>query len=229
MNTTSRLAAGIVFAGLGLASAANAATVIFTDSFESPTNTQNWQVYYPSFGDPNADGWAVTGGTGIEIQRSGVTVQAHHGNQYVELDSDRNRGGSNTGGTNSSMTRTLSLGPGAYVLDWYYQPRTNGTNDNGISVYLAAESEPLTTTLLGTADGTRANSNGWSLISYSFALATEGTYALTFAAIGRENTLGGFIDSVTLSQVPLPGGALLMGSVAAAYGVLFRRRRSASS
>ena len=74
----------------GMVGAAQAA-VVFEDSFETPGNSRNWQVYQ------NFGVWSTTSGRGIEIQRSGVVVTAHDGNQYVELDSDRRRGGSSTG------------------------------------------------------------------------------------------------------------------------------------
>lgn len=55
-------------------SAPTAPVVVFSDSFEDPENTQNWQVY-DEFGD-----WSTTEGAGIEIQTSGVDVDAFDGN-----------------------------------------------------------------------------------------------------------------------------------------------------
>lgn len=195
---------------------ASAATVIFTDSFENPVNTQNWQVYQ-NFGN-----WSATTGTGIEIQTSGVVVNAHDGNQYVELDSDPSRGGVGSA-TNSSMTRKLNLAAGAYELVWYYQPRTNTPNDNFLGVYLDGASDALMTNLLGSENGTGAN--GWQQIKYSFSVdGTDNLYALTFSAGGIQNKLGGFIDSVTLSQVPVPAaGFLLLGGIGGLAA--FKRRK----
>lgn len=199
---------------------ASAATVIFADSFENPVNTMDWQVY-EDFGD-----WKSSTGTGIEIQTSGVVVNAHNGNQYVELDSDPTRGGGGGSATNSSMTRKLNLGAGAYELVWYYQPRTNTTNDNYLGVYLDGASDTLMSNLIGFEDGTGAN--GWQQIKYSFSVdGTDNLYALTFAAGGIENKLGGFIDSVTLSQVPVPAaGFLLLGGLGGLAA--FKRRKKAA-
>lgn len=215
------LAAALV-AAPGLASAG---TVVFTDSFEVPVNTNNWQVYQ-NFGD-----WASSapGTTGIEIQQSGVVVNAHTGNQYVELDSDPSRGGIPGANTNSSMTRTLDLTAGLYELEWYYQPRTNTPNDNLLTVYLDGASDALMTNAIGSENGTGAN--GWQQVKYSFSVdGTDNLYALTFAAGGIENKLGGFVDSVTLtqvSQVPVPAaGFLLLGGLGGL--VAMKRRKKAA-
>lgn len=221
MLKNSILAAALV-AAPGFAAAG---TVVFTDSFEVPVNTQNWQVYQ-NFGE-----WASSapGTTGIEIQTSGVVVSAQDGNQYVELDSDPSRGGIGGAATNSSMTRTLDLTAGIYELEWYYQPRTNTPNDNLLTVYLDGASDALMTNEIGSENGT--GQNGWDKITYSFSVdGTDNLYALTFAAGGIENKLGGFIDNVTLtnvSQVPIPAaGFLLLGGLAGLAG-LKRRKKAA--
>ncbi len=197
------------------------AATIFTDSFESPENTNNWQVYPDKFGD-----WFSDIGTGIEVQTSGVVVQAQDGDQYIELDSDSARGGDGSASTtNSSMTRTVNLVAGTYLLEWYYQPRTNTLGDNIIDVYLAGASESLLTNMIDSANG--AGRSGWEKRSATFTVdGLDNDYALTFIANGRENTLGGFIDNVTLSQVPLPAGLPLLLVGAAALGFAGRKKRS---
>lgn len=204
---------------LGLTTAASAVT-IFSDSFENPVNAQDWQVYQ-SF-----DNWNSTAGTGIEVQTSGTVVNAYDGNQYVELDSDPDRGGI-PGATNSSMTRTLlSLSAGSYELEWHYLPRTGTANDNIISVFLDSTAVAIGGNMLGQENGTRPPINTWETIVYSFVVGTAGDYNLTFAAGGLSNEYGGFIDSVTLSAVPVPLSIVLLGSGLAFLGAAGRRRKS---
>lgn len=190
---------------------------IFTDGFETPQNTSRWQVYQ-TFGD-----WETDSGAGIEIQRSGVVVQANDGNQYVELDSHNN----------STMSRDLTLGAGNYQLTWFYQPRTNTANDNIINVLLESQTSPLTINL-GTQNGT--GQSGWQEITATFAIQTLGAYSLIFSADGISNSFGGFVDSVSLfsdtqafgredlSPVPLPAAAWLFLSVLGAGGLLRRAK-----
>lgn len=213
------IALSLVMAPASLAgSAPTAPVVIFSDSFEDPENTQNWQVY-DDFGD-----WSTTEGAGIEIQTSGVVVDAFDGNQYVELDSYNN----------STMTRMLTnLGTGTYELTWYYQPRTNREGDNGIEVALE-NSSGAGVNLVGdvSVDMPRMSTTDWDEMTTLFSLSTAGTYALSFSAVGTSNSFGGFIDLVTLTQfpspqdsigeVPLPAAAWLFLSVLGAGGMIRR-------
>lgn len=212
------LAAAILFAPLS----AGAATV-FSDNFETPNNTQNWQVYQ-TFGS-----WATTSGTGIEIQTTGTVggVSARSGDQYVELDSDPSRGGG-SGSTNSSMTTKLNLGAGTYRLTWFYQPRDNTVGGNQIGVYLAGKSEGLFDNLLGSVSSVRSVINNWVEVKYDFTVdGTDNLYALTFRAEGKADKLGGFIDDVSVAPIPVPAaGFLLFGALGALAAV--RRRKTAA-
>jgi hypothetical protein len=207
------------------AGVATAAT-IFSDDFENPVNTMDWQVY-EDFGN-----WSTTSGSGIEIQTTGTVggVSARSGDQYVELDSDNERGGLPGQPKNSSMTTTLSLVAGSYVVEWYYQPRTNTAGDNIISVYLAGASEGLFDNALGSMDSVRSLINNWVKVSYSFTVdGLDNLYALTFRAEGISNELGGFIDDVSVSVAPVPvpaAGFLLIGALG---GLVALRRRKAAA
>ena len=203
----------------GLVGSAQAA-VIFQDSFETPSNTRNWQVYQ------NFGSWSTTSGRGIEIQRSGVVVTAHDGDQYVELDSDRRRGGSSTGPNNSSMTTLLNLAAGNYTLEYYYRPRTNRVGDNIINVFLDGASESLMSNLLISSDAIRSQVNQWIVQTVTFNVdGLDNNYGLTFAADGRSNTLGGFIDSVTLTRNDVPAPAVLGLMLLGLAGMGIARRR----
>jgi len=191
--------------GLSLTAVSSYAGVVFSDSFESPVNTLDWQVYQ-SYGN-----WTSTSGEGIEIQTSGTVVNAHSGNQYVELDSDSSRGGIAASTSNSSMTRTLYLQEGVYLLEWFYLPRTNTANDNGIAVYLDGVSGKTMTNQLMAVSSTRNAMPNWVHESTQFYVdGTDNSYKLTFAATGTANQLGGFIDDVQVTSIPEPASLCLM-------------------
>ena len=226
-----RLTLASVFAASSAVTAQ--ADVIFTDDFESTQNLQGWQVYQ----DISDGAWTVTAGTGVEVQKS-VVVDAHSGDQYIELDSSSRRGGSSaSNGTNSAITRSVSgLAAGDYVLEYYYQPRTAREDDNVISAFVDNASDDLFTNLLDTANG--VGSDGWVHRTVSFTLAEDNSdINLSFRAEGIQNSLGGFIDTVSLqnvSQVPAPAGlgfivfgVLVMG--AAAWRNSNRKRQTQSA
>ena len=199
------------------------AAVIFTDSFEGTANTRSWQVYQ-NFGD-----WHASRGQGIEIQTNPTLrwIDAHDGNQYVELDSDRRHGGAGGGASsNSAMTRLVNLMAGTYTLEYYYHPRTNGRNDNLIGVYFDSASESLMSNLIISSNGRRRSTDEWLLQTVTFEVdGPDSDYALTFAAGGRANTLGGFIDSVTLYRHDVPAPAALGLMALGLGGLAFARRR----
>jgi hypothetical protein len=167
--------------------------------FGTPLNRlDGWDVY------DDIPGWTTTEGAGIEIQTSGVVTQAHSGRFYVELDSHPHGGQSN-----SAMTQYVELAEGIYSLSFYYQPRTSRPGDNGIAVFFDGEQ-------IGAADGTRSDLTGWTEYSFELADVSAGLHSISFEAFGLENTLGGFIDTVSLddmsiSHTPEPSTVLLFG------------------
>jgi hypothetical protein len=223
MNIKS-FAAATLLAATMTAGAASATTVYFSDNFENPVNTQNWQVYQ------NFANWSTTEGTGIEVQTSGTVVNARSGNQYVELDSDTERGGGAGPITNSAMTTRLNLIAGTYLVEWYYQPRTNRVGDNTISVYIAGASDGLfDDPAIGSISTVRNAMTDWVKVIYEFTVSgTDNMYALTFRAEGTSNELGGFIEDVSVSRVPVPAGGLLLMTGLGAIAVAARRRRAAA-
>ena len=70
----------------------------------------------------------------------------------------------------------------------------------------------------------------WQLVSYMFTIGADGTdVSLAFWADGTDDTLGGFIDDVQISAVPLPPAMLLFGGAMLGLGWLSRRRKAAAS
>lgn len=207
------------------------AAVVFTEGFENPDIGRSWYVY-DEFGQ-----FVTVEGAGIEIQRSGTVVNAYEGNQYVELDSHKGLSGRDTSEpTNTAMAALLEgLKVGfEYEVSFAYHPRTNGADDNGIKVaignlFIDTLTSPDTRTFtenhdLGTVNRKRNDGLGWMVVTYSF-IATAADNAIYFAATGTENTLGGFIDDVSVSETPVPAaGLLLLSGIAGLAGLRGRKR-----
>jgi hypothetical protein len=149
-----------------------------------------WDVF------SNLPGWATSYGNGIELQKNIVT-QSQSGSQHVELDSHQ------YGSSNSVMTQTLdSLTIGSnYLLEFYYKARTNAVNDNGINVfwYDAAVDFDTNMAVDFSTESTKRLTPDWSLQSVIFTAKAE-SMALSFGAFGKQNTLGGLLDNVSLTQ-----------------------------
>ncbi len=192
-----------------------------------------WDVY------SSIPGWTTTpnfiGGVncspcapaGIEVQYSGVVVNAHSANRYIELDSHRSQGI----GTNSGMSQSLFLSSGTYEMSYWYIPRTRSEGDNGIKVFVGTGVTPAASDEVAAlyANGARPPTNDWTQIVASFGIANPGIYNITLAAVGTDNTLGGLIDDVWLEktggpqEVPEPATFAAMGIGLAAL-VLAKRR-----
>lgn len=212
------------------------ANMIVNGSFEDLSGSMNldrnsWMVF------DDITGWDTVSGPGIEIQTNSTLgkANAQDGNNYVELDS---HGGSDTNAAMSQLLTGLTVGS-IYELNFYYHARTNKDgNDNGINVFwdewLGTDLTAFTYTdeLLSIddvkfndtiVDGATPVNGGWFQFNIELQ-ATASSMALTFGADGKDNSLGGFIDNVSLYSVPEPGtlGLFSLGVV----GLLVARKRN---
>lgn len=168
-------------------------------------------------------GWTTADGAGIEVQtnRTLRSIDAHSGQHYIELDSHPRRT------SNSTMEQMLFLDPGAYVLSFFYSPRNGDVNTNGIDYALAGMNG---TVLMGGVTGPSAAQGTqvghWTEITTLFNVTdTDLPVILSFTATGTQNTLGGFIDSVSVSAVPLPAGLALLLTALGILGIAGTRRQ----
>lgn len=186
------------------------ANVIVNGDFEDDVGLSGtaWNVFN------SINGWSTLSGPGIEVQHNTI-VTAQSGDQYVELDSYGN----------SAMSQSISgLTAGqSYDLSFWFHARTNnGSNDNGIDVYWG-DSAPGTLEL-SIVDAIFSDfTSGWQEFTLNL-IASASTMYLTFSAAGWNNSLGGFVDNVSMTaSVPEPGSLALLAI--GLLGLALGRRR----
>jgi hypothetical protein len=168
-----------------------------------PSSGRSWGIW-----NDGVEGW-TTGRQGVEFQtQRTLGLKPADGLYYVELDTRRN----------SRISQDIFLTVGRYELSFAYSPRTKRRNDNGVSYGIAG--------LSGVVTGPNAEfpRREWNYVTEVFNVTSDDIYTLTFAATGHSNSLGGFIDDVSVSTVPVPAGMLLMGTALAGLGALRRRK-----
>lgn len=202
------LAAAAAFAGLAILTATPAAAaVVWQSTFDSEPVPLGGYVIVPT-----ADGWtADTGGIELQNNVAGAPSTGNPGDIFVELDSDRN----------SSMVRSIAAA-GTYTLSWIYSPRPGiPAASNGISVYL--DNVLLAPPGDITADG--GNATMWS--PYSVVINAGAGSVVRFAATGMSDSLGGYLDNITLTTaVPEPATWAMMLLGFGGLGARLRRRRA---
>lgn len=171
-------------------------------------------------------GWSTSYGNGIELQKNVVTG-SQAGSYHIELDSHQH------GASNAVMTQTLdALTVGSsYLLEFYYKPRTNSVNDNGINVFWYDSTFDFDINMLAdfSTDSTRNLTPSWALQSVAFIAQAE-SMSLSFGAFGKQNTLGGLVDNVSLNKIEVrPATAVPEPSIITLFvlglGFIAARRR----
>lgn len=200
MNVNKALAAAIIGASLFGAVPASAAT----------TFTNNWDSV--DFGSgpgfiilPVYESWTAIVG-GIEVQYNNVAGAPLSGENLVELDAN----------FNSTMERLIDAGD--YNLSFYYSARPGiPSSSNGIDVLVNGLS-------IYNVTGAGTGSTNWMLNTVSFSLSAPGS--LRFAAIGTSDSLGGYIEDVSLAAVPEPATWAMMLIGVGVVGFGMRRRKT---
>jgi len=203
-----KLLAGLVTGLLMLGTAGVAkANLIVNGSFENPARTGNsWAVY------TSIEGWATTSGPGIEIQKN-VAGASYDGVQHVELDSHGN----------SAMRQYIDTVIGqSYNLTFAYSPRP-GVSSGSNLIDVLWNTVSLTSGLGIT--GTGAANTVWRIMNFT-VIGTGSNLgdSLVFMATGNNDSLGGYIDAVSLTPVPDPATMLLFGSGLIGLASALRRK-----
>ena len=151
--------------------------LIVNGGFEDPDIATGSYGIFPG----GITGWTVNSGA-IELQDNypGL-IGAIEGAQHLELDS--------TG--NSAIAQAVATTAGeTYKVEFLYSPRNDVSADsNPVEVWWNG-------TLLDTITGTTA---GWQLHQYSVS-ATGASTSLELRSAGTNDSLGGFIDAVSVKQ-----------------------------
>ncbi|WP_306141978.1 hypothetical protein [Roseibium sp. MMSF_3412] len=178
------------------------------------TTGSSWDVF------SEISGWKTTNGAGIEVQtnRTLGSIDAHSGQHYIELDSHPRAN------SNSTMSQDVSLGVGSYELSFWYSPRNNDASSNGIEYSVGGL---LLDSITGPSASPLTAVGTWTLVKALFKVETAGDYTLSFAATGKQNTLGGFVDTVNITAVPIPAAGFLLPVGLGLLGYASRRRKAA--
>jgi len=168
----------------------------------------SWDVWQ------SLDGWTTVSGSGIEVQtRRTLGLAAADGAHYLELDSNNN----------SVMEQMLSLTRGRYKLSFAYSPRMDNAGTNGIAFSLG---DALSGSVTGPNPAKATRVGAWTVFEYDLKIDIAGEYGLSFGAIGRSDSLGGLLDNVQLSPVPVPAAGLMLAGGLGLIGALRRRRKA---
>ena len=171
------------------------------------TTNPGWDIY------STVKDWKTKTGSGVEVQsdRNPATLNAQDGDYFVSLD----------GTSNASISETVKLHLGTYILSFWYSPQTSLGPTNMIGYNLG---NIVSGKVTAGTNGARVGI--WTEIRTTFVVLKRSNYDLLFTAMGASDGTGGFIDNVTIETVPLPAAGLgLLGGLLALGSVRARRRR----
>jgi hypothetical protein len=188
----------IVLLAALLLNTANAA-LIFSDNFDTE-NGGSGALNYTGFTN-----WSVQPGT-VDLIGNGYYDFIPGNGLYVDMDGSTGNAG--------TMTKTLTLGPGSYLLTFALAGNHNNTSLEFVDVMVK----------IGLASQRYSRSQNDPFINENlyFNVGTGGTYTLSFSGVGGDN-IGMLLDNVSLNSVPIPGAAYLLGT--GLIGLVAIRRR----
>ena len=164
-----------------------ASNIVVNGSFEDPALPNgSWSLF------TSIPGWSLASGPYIEVQNH-VAGDPYDGNQFVELDST----------AESAIFQDLPTIAGAeYYLSFAFSARPGvpvnimGVSWNGLPV----------TTL--SADGSALADTNWNVYSFTVA-ATSSSTRLQFSGLGPSDSLGEYVDAVSVQTTPEPSSIML--------------------
>jgi hypothetical protein len=210
-NTLPTIALGI-FVGIMTTGIAAADDIVLNGSFELPAvdNPENWDIF------DSIPGWGLLRGPKIELQRGVNGWLPADGDQYIELDSDLDGPGGGMHGepASSAVFQDLVTSVGQeYELTFAFSPRP-GVADNALEIKWDGT---VVDTL--SADGTGLSNTDWQYYSYELTAAAE-LSRLEFGDLSVSDSLGTFVDDVSVVAVPEPASLCVLLTAAA---LLLRR------
>lgn len=178
------------------------------------TTAPGWDVFN------GLQGWTVSGGGGnrVELQSDkSSSVDAQDGDYYLSLDTGNGR--------NSTISQSVTLSTGRYVLSFWYSPESAIVATNTIGYNLG-------NLISGNVSvGTNGAQVGvWTEVRQTFTVLTGASLGLSFSALGAADGVGGYIDNVSIAvaSVPVPASGLALISALGGLLGLRRRRRALS-
>ncbi|GEM_PF-1246485 len=189
---------------------------LLTESFENfaPDLTgNNWTVVGEGGGTiigNNDIEWTVNG-AGIEIQSGNVGgASASDGDVHAELDAhDSNSDGEPT---LTVLSTDVDLPTPDATLSFDFQPRPDDVDGSDMAVSLGGQTVNINVDGAGVIDfdslpagvsaSQSSSAGGWTTITLTFTgLDTSSAQTLSFEGVGSENTLGAYIDNISLDAV----------------------------
>jgi len=167
--------------------------LICDGSFEGIYSGSSWEVFdYLSLPE---NCWKIKDvKAGLEVQFSGVTKPAVHGNYIAELDSHKVNGLTKS---NVEIYQILKTVPGqSYDLTFYYAARTSNSSSNMDVTIAEVNGITLTTTTLKHYSSTNSN---FAKYSIKFVATSCETY-VSFKGTGTEDSFGALLDAVVLKK-----------------------------
>lgn len=189
----------------------------------------NWNYFDGEYLDANQSvlGWQVTDGSTLEVRRNGVAGQAHDGSGYfAELDAHNYRSNVTADETVGIFQDIATQIGKTYQFTFSYaaRPGIDGDRNQFEALFGDAFGQQF-----DGGNGKVSEGKAWKTFSTQVVATSEMT-RMQFNYLGKRDTLGAHIDSVSVESVPEPGslaGLALVGMIA--LGSKAKRQKAAKA